>query len=119
MSKAFDEACRSLQIVGDARARETLAIRIIELAQDGELDPEKLRDQIVSEASGLEQSEKLRTLQAGFELLDRHSVDASRTTIGSDLQIRFVHLSLVDVERLARLVHRRPPVASCDDGQPA
>jgi hypothetical protein len=54
MSAALEEACLALQINGDARARETLAIRIIELAKRGEVDPARLRDQVVSEANGLQ-----------------------------------------------------------------
>jgi hypothetical protein len=54
MSTALEEACRLLQVREDARLKETLAIRIIELAKRGELDPAKLRDQVVSEANGLQ-----------------------------------------------------------------
>jgi hypothetical protein len=40
------------QVDGDARLRETIAIRIIELARRGELDPASFRNQIVAEATG-------------------------------------------------------------------
>jgi hypothetical protein len=37
---------------GDAKAREAVAIRIIELARRGERDAAKLRDRVVAEANG-------------------------------------------------------------------
>jgi hypothetical protein len=42
MSMALDDVCRSLNLNGDERARETVAVRIIELARRGERSPTKL-----------------------------------------------------------------------------
>jgi len=52
MSRALEDVCKALNIDGDARARETVAARIIELARRGERDPTKLRDRVVNEANG-------------------------------------------------------------------
>ncbi|HUR43910.1 MAG TPA: hypothetical protein VMZ01_07410 [Aestuariivirga sp.] len=51
MSLAYDEICKALHINGDARARETVAARVIELARRGERSPTVLRDRVLSEAN--------------------------------------------------------------------
>lgn len=51
MSLACEEVCNYLHINGDARARETIAVRVIELAQRGERCPSVLRDQVLAEAN--------------------------------------------------------------------
>jgi len=43
MSKALLDACRALQIDGQAKDRETIAARIIELARRGVIDAMVLR----------------------------------------------------------------------------
>jgi hypothetical protein len=50
MSTALEEVCRTLEVNGDQRAREAMAVRIIELARHGERDPERLRDRVLWEA---------------------------------------------------------------------
>jgi hypothetical protein len=50
MSIALEDVCRTLQVDGDQRARETMAVRILELARRGERDPERLRDRVLQEA---------------------------------------------------------------------
>jgi hypothetical protein len=50
MSTAPEEVCRKLQVNGDRRVREAMAIRIIELARRGERDPERLSDRLLREA---------------------------------------------------------------------
>lgn len=50
MSTALDDVCRLLRVDSDQRARETMAIRIFELARRGERDPERLRDQVLRDA---------------------------------------------------------------------
>jgi hypothetical protein len=51
MSKAFEEACIALQVfAADEKGREIVATRIIDLARDGLVDPNALRDRVVSEA---------------------------------------------------------------------
>ena len=50
MSTALEEVCRKLQVNGDQRAREAMAVRIIELARRGERDPERLSDRVLREA---------------------------------------------------------------------
>ena len=52
MSAAFDEVCQALKLNGDAKARETVAIRVIELARRGEYNAAHLRDRVVREANG-------------------------------------------------------------------
>ena len=51
MSKAFEEACIALRVfAGDEKGREIVATRIIDLARNGLVDPNALRDRVVSEA---------------------------------------------------------------------
>jgi hypothetical protein len=50
MSTALEEVCQMLKIDHDQRAREVIAVRIIELACRGERDPERLRDRVLREA---------------------------------------------------------------------
>jgi hypothetical protein len=52
MSMALNDICKELHINGDSMARETIAIRIIELARRGERSPTKLRDRLLLEANG-------------------------------------------------------------------
>ena len=52
MSEALDEVCEGLGVNRDNRARETIAVRIIELAQRGQLDVNHLRDRVLREANG-------------------------------------------------------------------
>jgi hypothetical protein len=52
MSLAYEEVCNALHINGDARARETIAVRVIELAQRGERRRTVLRDRVLAEANG-------------------------------------------------------------------
>ncbi|MET3337285.1 hypothetical protein ABIF61_005809 [Bradyrhizobium japonicum] len=51
MSLACEEVCDYLHVNGDARARETIAARVIELAQRGERCPSVLPDQVLAEAN--------------------------------------------------------------------
>ena len=53
MSLANEEVCHALHINGDAPARETIAVRVIELAQRGELRLTLLRDRVLAEAARL------------------------------------------------------------------
>ena len=50
MSMAFDDVCKALLLNGDEMAKETVAVRIIELAGRGERSPTKLRDRVLAEA---------------------------------------------------------------------
>ena len=53
MSMALDDVSEALKLNEDFEAaRETLAIRIIELARRGERSPTKLRDRMLAEANG-------------------------------------------------------------------
>ena len=56
MSAAFDEVCRILKLDNDARAREAVAGRIIELARRGERDPKRLCERVLGEANGGEEA---------------------------------------------------------------
>ena len=54
MSKAFTETCNALQIFnGDARGREAVAVRIIELARAGVIDAAALRDRVLLESKAV------------------------------------------------------------------
>ena len=51
LSTAFDEVCKALQLgAGDSRNREVIAVRIIELARNGIIDPNALRNRVIAEA---------------------------------------------------------------------
>ena len=52
MSGALDEVCVALNVNADATARETIAVRIIELAGRGERSATRLRDRLIAEANG-------------------------------------------------------------------
>ena len=52
MTQAFDEVCQELGVSRDNKSRETIAVRIIELAQRGQLDVSRLRDRVLREANG-------------------------------------------------------------------
>jgi hypothetical protein len=52
MSMAYEDICEALHINGDARAREAIAVRVIELARRGERSPANLRDRVLGEANG-------------------------------------------------------------------
>jgi hypothetical protein len=52
MSMALGDVCEKLKLDGDVKAREIVAIRIIELARRGERSPTRLRDQLLREANG-------------------------------------------------------------------
>lgn len=51
MSAALEEVCAALKLDGDAKGRETVAVRIIDLAREGERNPDRLRDRVIREAS--------------------------------------------------------------------
>ena len=51
MSLACEQVCNTLHINGDAEARETIAVRVIELARRGEHSPAVLRDRVLAEAN--------------------------------------------------------------------
>jgi hypothetical protein len=51
LAEAFDQACRALKLPPTAdRDREVIAVRIIDLARAGILDPHTLRDRVLLEA---------------------------------------------------------------------
>jgi hypothetical protein len=52
MSMALDDVCKALRLDGNAKAKEIVAIRIIELARRGERSPTRLRDRLLKEANG-------------------------------------------------------------------
>lgn len=52
MSMALNDVCEVLKLDGNAKAREIVAMRIIELARRGERSPEKLRDLLLQGANG-------------------------------------------------------------------
>jgi len=53
MSRALEQACNALNINGDARDRETVATRIIDLARNGVLDATTLRDRVLAETRAM------------------------------------------------------------------
>jgi hypothetical protein len=52
MSLALDDVCKALRLDGNAKAREVVAERIIELVRRGERSPRRLRDRLLREAHG-------------------------------------------------------------------
>ena len=50
MSLAFEDVCKALG-VQDNVTREVMAIRVIELARQGEHSPTRLRDRVLNEAT--------------------------------------------------------------------
>lgn len=53
MSRALEDTCKALNINGDARHRETVAARIIDLARNGVLDAATLRDRVLAETKAM------------------------------------------------------------------
>ena len=54
MSMALEDVCKALNLPdSDRHARETIALRIIELARRGERSPTRLRDRVLKEAGWL------------------------------------------------------------------
>jgi hypothetical protein len=51
MSMALDDVCRTLNLNEDSSARETVAVRIIDLAKAGVRNPADLRDRVLHEAA--------------------------------------------------------------------
>ena len=51
MSVAHEGVCHALHVNGEAGARETIAVRVIELARRGELCPTVLRTRVLAEAN--------------------------------------------------------------------
>ena len=51
MNRAFRQACARLELTGRNAmpVAELVAIRIVELARDGEFDPDKLTETVVAE----------------------------------------------------------------------
>ena len=47
MNRAFRQACARLELTGATPVVELVAVRILELARDGECDPDKLTDAAV------------------------------------------------------------------------
>ena len=49
MSTALDDICKELNLRDDSAAREVMAVRIVDLAKNGERDPTRLRDRVLQE----------------------------------------------------------------------
>jgi hypothetical protein len=49
MSDALEQACTALYINGDARQREIIATRIIDLARSGVIDAKTLSERVIAE----------------------------------------------------------------------
>jgi hypothetical protein len=47
MNRAFRQACARLRITGSTPVIELVAVRILELARDGEFDPDRLTEAAV------------------------------------------------------------------------
>ena len=52
MSMALEDVSKVLKLDGNAKAKEIVALRVIELARRGERCPKKLRDLLLQEANG-------------------------------------------------------------------
>jgi hypothetical protein len=53
MNLAFKQACARLELTGSTPVIELVALRILELARDGEYDPDKLTATVVAEFSAM------------------------------------------------------------------
>jgi len=53
MSKALEDTCAALQVDGQAKYREIIAARIIDLARNGVIDPAALRDRVLAETKAM------------------------------------------------------------------
>ena len=51
MSTALEDVCEILKLNGDSSARQTVAVRIIDLAKAGERNANRLRDRVLHEAA--------------------------------------------------------------------
>jgi hypothetical protein len=51
MSTALEDVCEILKLNGDSSARQTVAVRIIDLANAGERTANRLRDRVLHEAA--------------------------------------------------------------------
>ena len=54
MSEALEQTCIALRVNGDARNREMIAARIIDLARNGVIDAKALRERVIAEAKALQ-----------------------------------------------------------------
>ena len=52
VSRTSEATCKALNVNGETTERQTIAVRIIELARRGERDPTKLLSRVVHEANG-------------------------------------------------------------------
>ena len=52
MSIALDDVCKELKLDGNAKAKEIVAMRIVELARRGERNAARLREHLLNEANG-------------------------------------------------------------------
>ena len=50
MSQALEQACKALNVDGDARYRETVAARIVDLARNGVIEAKALSERVVAES---------------------------------------------------------------------
>jgi hypothetical protein len=60
MSLALDDVCKALGLDGNAKAKEVVAERIIELVRRGERSPSRLRDRLLREANGEPAADRTR-----------------------------------------------------------
>lgn len=51
MASALDDVCKILNLNDDSSARETVAVRIVDLAKAGMRSPKSLRDRVLHEAA--------------------------------------------------------------------
>jgi hypothetical protein len=54
MSRALEETCKALHVNGQAKDREAIAARIIDLARSGILDAKALRERMLAETKVLQ-----------------------------------------------------------------
>lgn len=54
MSRALEETCKALHVNGQAKDREAIAARIIDLARSGILDAKALRERVLAETKVLQ-----------------------------------------------------------------
>jgi hypothetical protein len=54
MSRALEETCKALHVNGQAKDREVIAARIIDLARNGIIDAKALRERVLAETKAVQ-----------------------------------------------------------------
>jgi hypothetical protein len=77
MATAVDEVCKALRLNGDKATREIIAMRVVELARQGEHDPRKLRDRLFCDGRILIAEARIARQRELIALLEARHADTS------------------------------------------